>query len=124
MGWTELPQVVSFFIIAFRGIDSNQLVPENLGAHGLRFFETDPEMVLHIRTMSLRLRGFREHATARRALVFHGGHLSIGHHTLAASSQEQTGPCKGIPWQGDLRIQTAPIPFRLSCQDRLSFLNP
>jgi len=124
MGWTEPPQVVFVFIIAFRGMDSNQLVPENFGAIGFRTLETEPEMVLCIRTPSLRLRGCREHATSRRALVFHGRHLSIGHHTLAASSEEQTGPFKGIPWQGDLRIQIAPIPCRLLCLDRLWFLTP
>ena len=39
---------------------------------------------------------------ARCALGIDGRRISIGHRTLAASSEAQTGPCKGIPWQGGL----------------------
>ena len=45
-----------FFIIAFRGTDSNRFVPEKVGAIGFRLFETEPEMAIGIKTPSLRLR--------------------------------------------------------------------
>ena len=46
IGWTELPQVVILFIIAFCGTDSTLLVPETVGAIGLRLLETEPEMAI------------------------------------------------------------------------------
>ena len=45
MGQLEIPQVVSFFIVAFRGTDSNRLVPGKVRAIGFRLLETVPEMV-------------------------------------------------------------------------------
>ena len=52
IGRSELPQVVSYFIITFRGTDSNRLVPGKVGAIGFTLLGTQPEMAAHATSLS------------------------------------------------------------------------
>jgi len=107
IGWTELPQVVSFFIITFRGTHSNRLEPGKVGGIGFRISETDPEMAIGIRTLNVRLRGCCERAptsstcsTAARPATRVCGEppplcVCVGHSSMFSSLSGAI--CEGVP---------------------------